>query len=100
MKVLLTYRYSSLDNEHQYGLMLTDGSPTQYLWLWFYLGQKFPVNYRKDFALLPYSVLNIHSATGKGKVIKEYSVNGAARLAALICARINKHCEIQKRKLK
>jgi hypothetical protein len=93
MKVLLTYRNSKLNKEHQFGLMLTEGGETQYRWLWFYLGQQLPYEYRKQFALLPYSVLFIHSGVQKGKVLKEYSQNDMLRLALLIIARINKQIE-------
>ena len=98
MKVLLTYRYSDLDKQHQYGLMLIEGGQTQYLWLWFHLGQQIPTFYHERFELLPYSVLNIHSATGKGKIIKEYSQDDTVRLAVLIATKINKHLTLQKPK--
>jgi hypothetical protein len=86
MKIILTYEYSHLDNNHQFGLEFKDAEycDVYIYWIWFYLGSLLSeiVNHGHDIRLYPFE---------SGNVIKEYKFcNNAERQAKLIANRILK----------
>ncbi len=78
MKIELSYQYSELDKNHQFGLVLEDEYYQPYFrWVYFYLGKYLSDNVR----LYPFNV---------GKVLKNYKwCNDAEKQAKLIANKIN-----------
>jgi len=87
MEIELTYRFSELDKEHQFGIVILnqrDFTENYFRWMWFYmgvyLGEKRP-------AIYPYSIGK--ETYFKGKNLKKYKYcNDANRQAKLLCRRI------------
>lgn len=61
--VQITYSYSELDKQHQYGIFVNFIYTTYENWIWFGIGQV--INTKPKFVIYPYPI--------KGKII--YSVN-------------------------
>lgn len=80
MKVRLTYKYSELDKEHQFGLTFTEYSEVYEMyvrWIYFHLGR-----------LLGNDKITIYQFDS-GKVVKEYKYcNDAERQASLVFNKI------------
>ncbi|MFA5297870.1 MAG: hypothetical protein WC389_06635 [Lutibacter sp.] len=87
--IYLYYKFSDLDNEHQFGIHNGNNISDVYVvWVWFYLGKYLANNkvniLKSGFCLYPYSLF-------EGKVIKSYKCNGSAKtVAKLICNAIKK----------
>jgi hypothetical protein len=82
MKVEITYQWSELDKNHQFGISLKEGENNiHYNWAWYYLG-KFMADIKpKNIAIYPYSV---------GKQIASYKYHDANKIALLIRNKIIK----------
>ena len=83
MQIRLTYSFSLLDNEHQFGIEFIDDQPYHNLyirWVFFYLGMYLE---KKKIPIYPYSI--------GIKTFKQYkNCNDAKRQAMLIVNAINK----------
>jgi hypothetical protein len=53
-KVQITYSYSKLDKQHQYGIFTNFLSPTYENWVWFGIGQV--INTKPKFVIYPYQI--------------------------------------------
>jgi len=78
MKIELSYKYSNLDNEPQFGLVI-EGVPETYArWIFFYIGRNLNIKP----TIYPFNI---------GKVLYSYKFcNNAERQALLIVNRIKK----------
>ncbi len=83
MKVKLSYRYSELDKEHQFGVTLEENNKehyqNMYQWLWFYLGAYLGKD--RKVRIYPFAL---------DKTLKGYNYNDAKKIAGWICNRIEK----------
>lgn len=86
MKIELSYKWSDLDKEHQFGLVTTGDAQAYIQWIWYYLEVFLGTDRR--YTLYPFSLT---SDWQKGKVLKSYKFHtDAERQAKLIANRINK----------
>jgi len=79
MKIELSYKYSELDKQHQFGLVI-DGVQENYSrWVYFYLGKHLGI---KEPSIFPYKV---------GEVLYDYKyLNNAEKQGSLIANKIVK----------
>lgn len=85
MKFELSYKYSELDKEPQFGLLIeaNAGYENYVRWVWYYLGAHIGTN--RQFELYPYSLHSFNYDAIKPKTIKDYKYqNDAKRQAMLI----------------
>jgi hypothetical protein len=89
MKIELSYIWSDLDNEHQFGLVSEDVPTVYNQWVWFYLGVFLGMEHK--YVLYPFSMLGNWR---QGKILKSYKLHtDAERQARLIANRIIKIIE-------
>lgn len=81
----LSYRYSHLDNEHQFGIVVNNNTDEVYVrWIFFHLGAFKKLH---EITIYPFSLVKDF----KGKVLREYKFcNDAERQAKMIAKRIIK----------
>ena len=79
MTINLSYKYSDLDKQHQFGLDFTNFhfGETYIRWVWYYFGQEM-INKKGNVIIYPY-------IASKSKIYKRYKYcNDAKRQAALL----------------
>jgi|688.fasta_scaffold368256_5 hypothetical protein len=76
----ITYKYSDLDKEHQFGIEQIRNAPIYNAWVWFYLGELFAGSKPQ---IYPYKLM-AHGFE-KVKILKAYQfANNAKKQAQLI----------------
>lgn len=78
--IIITYKYSNRDKQHEYGLLINIPSPVYENWIWFGIGQ---IMLKKPkFLLYPYSI--------DGKIIYKADIDMFKTSADVVGRRIAK----------
>jgi hypothetical protein len=83
-KVNFYYRYSDLDEVHEFGVVDNGCGEIYLTWVFFYLGVYLGREFKEEIRLFPYKVYVWE------KPIKTYKINGAEKCAKYISMRIIK----------
>lgn len=78
--IIITYRYSNLDNRHEYGMQIDSLSISYINWIWFGIGQILP--FKTKFEIYPYLI--------EGKIIYSSILNTYKTSADVVGRRIAK----------